>query len=100
MLVINYTTYNLDTKKTNGKDTVRPKNYVNGLRVLLLFRTDYFLPDRYVHCNYFTDTVETMWLSWRDWNNLKNVDEYFDGLVQDCSNPIAKALEFCTKPSR
>ena len=28
--------------------------------------------------------------------------DYFDGLVQDCSNPIANALEFlqsCTKPS-
>ena len=60
MLVINYITYNLDTKNPNGKDTVRPKNYLNGLRVLLLFRTDYFLPDRYVHGNYFTGTVETM----------------------------------------
>ena len=30
------------------------------------------------------------------------IDDYFDGLVQDCSNSIANALELlqsCTKPS-
>ena len=35
-------------------------------------------------------------------NSVKNMFGYIDGLVQDCSDSIAKALELlvpCTKPS-
>ena len=52
-----------------------------------------FLTKRLFQVNFWNDfqTCQTM-----------NGKEHFDGLVQDCSNSIANALEllqFCTKPS-